>query len=125
MRNPYTQIQSIINYGDRFSFDNIVTHVVECIKQQYNNLHEYGDIIHYMKYEDLCNFPSDEMRKLCEFMPELGHIDIPESIGVKKRVGPITPISLTTDPAIEDIKIRAYDELKKCETELNFLGYSL
>lgn len=74
VRNPYAHIEGLIRRNG-ITTESATKLALRCLKYQKNNIENEEHVL-LLTYEDLCDKKYDSVKKIQEFIPELGKIDV-------------------------------------------------
>ena len=128
VRNPYAQVEGIMRRNGS-TIEYAAEFALKCLRYQKENRKNEKNIL-FLSYEDLCDNKDDSIKKIQEFIPELGSInaDLEFSAHNFKTRGKMR-IQNLNDKKISKLSTEQISVInsffKKEEHLLNYFGYTL
>ena len=128
VRNPYAQVEGLIRRNGS-TIEYAASFALKCLKYQKENIEREKNIL-FLSYEDLCDNKEKSIKKIKEFIPELGNIrsDIEFSAHNFKTKAKMKIQNLNDEKIkkLSSAQIKAINfYFKKQEKLLNYFNYSI
>jgi hypothetical protein len=121
VRDPYEYVVSLRKRSN-FYLEHLCEQAGRCLEIQAENYEKHQDRSYKTTYETVAQYPQRVMDEISTFMPDLGKIEVPTEISVKRSINPIKLERQIDRVPKEAIEIMTR-EFQKFKDAFSYWGY--